>query len=710
MIGVLFFLLGMVCWHAWRQKIEFCEKLTGQKVFYEGTLIEYEEKENGNIYVIRTKRIEDLDMRFRIRIITDSHERPALGSEVSGSGFAEAFTEAGNPGEYDEKNYQYGKGVYLLLENAECSLMKTHSFPVREWLWRFRQYASRIYDTIFDESNASLACAMVFGDKGPLDADIRELYRRNGIAHLIAISGLHLSMIGGTLYRVVRRGIGSYPVAAGVGISFIILYGIMTGLSGATLRAIIMLVLSIGADVSGRKYDGLTGLSLAFLIMLLGNPYQLTQAGFLLSFGVVLGILVVYPIWECLYPNTPKLVRALLLSFSVQLVITPVQLYYFYEIPLYGIVLNVVVVPVMSILLALLVGCVLMGCLFLLGAEYLAMPANGIFAFYKLVCLGSEKLPCHTLCTGRPSVTFIVCYYSILVLFLFMGYGKRKGCGLVVCAGLIMLCTVFFMPGRLLVTMFDVGQGDGIYIRTPGKHHILMDGGSSNRQGVGNYILKNGVKYYGADVLDYVFLSHSDSDHYSGLEELLQDDTVTIHNMVFPAVANPDDAYRKLEMLAREKQCRIYYMQAGDTLSLDGISFLCLNPGSWTYNDKNQSSLVLLMSYRDFDMLFTGDIDETVEKELVKQNLPSVDILKVAHHGSETSSSELFLNRINPVVSCISVGKKNRYGHPHPDTIKRLEQTGSRIFTTAKQGAIEIRTDGNRMEFQFFSQSCDDNN
>lgn len=701
-IGILFFLLGAIRLGDIREQMGFCKMEEGSRVAVMGTITGVEVSGKNRYYILKSSRIEGKEIHIRVRLSFKGEETVMLGSRLVATGEVKKFGNATNPGEYDEQRYQNGKGIFLFLQKVEVIEQEEPAVPVREGLYQLRQFFSKVYIMLFGEKNGSLAAAMVLGEKGALDTDIKQLYQRNGIAHLTVISGLHIAMIGGALYHLLRKCLGSYPVSAGIGIFFILLYGIMTGLSEATVRAVIMLVTLIGAEVSGRKYDSITAVSLALFLMLAANPYQITQTGFQLSFGAILGIAIVNPLWKHIFPKIPQFMNGLMTSISVQLVILPVMLYYFYEVPVYGIMLNVIVVPLMSILLVLLLICGVAGSFFLKGAVLFAKPAQLIFVLYEQLCVWSEKLPIHTICTGRPSVCWMLFYYGILSLVLTAGY--RKKYNLLGLSGILYIgiFSVFLFPGNLKICMFDVGQGDGIYMRTPDKKHILMDGGSSSRRKLGTYVLKNGVKFYGGAELDYVFISHSDSDHYSGILELFDEDTIHVKNLILPAVSNPDEAYTKIEKKALKKGCIIRYMKRGDSLKIGNVTFYCLNPVKKVYEDKNQGSLVFLVTYDKFNILFTGDMDETVEDEIADAVTETIEVLKVAHHGSATASSEMFLKKLKPVVACVSVGEKNHYGHPAKEVMERLKRFCNKIYLTKEGGAITIDTDGNRYRITTF--------
>lgn len=702
MIGFVFFFLGVFCVHNWQKMLEVAVLPDGANIRFRGMVLKREESEYGITYVLKASGLNENTTSVCVEMELKLEEQLVLGTHIEGQGVLVAFDKATNPGGYDEKNYQLGNGIVFAIKDVVPTQLQRPVVPWREWLYQFRSGVSQIFESVLEETNASLATAMVLGDKKGLDSEIKELYQKNGIAHLIAISGLHIAMIGGSLYRMLRGFTGSYPISAVLGVGFILLYGVMTGLSGATVRAVIMLITSMGADVFGRRYDGLSAIAIALLVMLVLNPYQLTQVGFQLSFGAVIGIALIHPLWKLYFPKLPKILEGLCVSISVQLVLTPIMLFYFYEIPMYSVLVNVIVVPVMSILLGALLLCGGLGLVSIKLATIPAFIANLIFELYGAICKLSESLPGHTLCTGSVKPFWIFLYYLVLGSAVWLLYQRKKKLALWAGLFIVLLFVVLYLPPKLMVCMFDVGQGDGIYIRTPNRTHILVDGGSSTKNKVGKYVLKNGLKYYGAATLDYVFISHSDSDHYSGINELLEEDWIDIKCVVLPAITNPDEAYQELVYLARNRGCQIFYMKKGDSLEVDGVSFQCLAPVEQIYIDKNAGSIVLQMSYGAFDMLFTGDLIAEEECKIVNDIKGTLEVLKVAHHGSATSTSAPFLECLQPVIACVSVGERNRYGHPAREVMDRLEQFVEKIYLTKDNGAITIETDGNAYEVHTF--------
>ena len=738
--GVLFFLLGFTDVALWSEKVNICEQQNVTGYSFKGRVIERTDNNGSYTYRLKCNRLNDNSVSVGMIIETD--EVLILGSGVEGEGVRKDFYIAANPGQFDEKEYNYSQGILIRLKNVRVDHIKKPMLRIRQGLYEFRKKASVIISHYINDRYYSMATAMLLGEKSEIDKELKELYQRNGIAHLLAISGLHIAMLGGTLYQLIRKMTGSFVAAAILGGVFILMYGLLTGLSTATLRAVIMLIITIGADVLGRKYDGITGLSAALLLMLAGNPFKISQAGFLLSFGAVIGITCVYPIADekvkgliqkDMYKVSPKgffarILDGLMISLSVQLVTIPVLLYYFYEFPVYSVLLNIIVVPLMSILLGSLIvveaagtfslmllgnglfPVLIMGKILNAAACGAAKLADKIFEVYELLCTGSDKLPFHTICTGRPGTLWIIAYYSaLLVCVLLLHFKKYYGC----LTTFIILCCLwgsFLIPQPLKICMLDVGQGDGIYVRLPDGKGMMIDGGSSSEKNVGSYILKKGIKYYGSNHLKYCIVTHADSDHYSGILELINMPDIKIDNFILPYILNPDDAYIELCNAAKNKGCNVIFLKENDKILEKDVTFICLNPQIKRYDDKNTGSIVLWMNYGNFDMLFTGDMDSYAENSIMdnKEFIKSVEdgthfeVLKVAHHGSDTSSSEAFLRMFRFDNALISVGKNNTYGHPSDKVLERLSKYCRQIYLTKESGAITIDTDGKKYRIRKF--------
>ena len=284
--------------------------------------------------------------------------------------------------------------------------------------------------------------------------------------------------------------------------------------------------------------------------------------------------------------------------------------------------------------------------------------------------------------------------------------GFRWG-GLVAVFLLYILCFCILLPrpqAGLSVTCLDVGQGDGL-VFTCAEGTVLVDGGSSSRSGLGERCLKPYLESRAVETVDYAIVSHGDSDHVSGLLELMEGGGVRIRRLVLPRMARGKEDYAGLVRAAGGCGAQILYMEAGDGISLGDLRFTCLyagNPAQETDADKNRHSLAVRVSYGQFGLLLTGDMDASCEAGLLRAcgpgDLAGIQVLKAAHHGSDTSSSPEFLDRLGPKLVLVSYGNGNSYGHPSPKVLERLRERGSRILETGKCGAILLWTDGKRME------------
>lgn len=649
-----------------------------------------------------------------------------VGTDLSLSGTIYPTEEPTNPGQFNSRLYYAGKGISCTFY-AECvQVTGGHPAPVRESLTLLGKRLGEVYRQVLEEKDSRLLGAMVLGRKEGLDPEIKELYQRNGISHLLAISGLHVSLVGMGLYRLLRRLTGSYAAAGIPSVLFLAAYGWMTGGSISTVRAALMCGMAILADLLGRTYDMLTGIGVSALILMFVNPLNARQSAFLLSYGAVLAIALILPVWKLYKKKYGPLGQALSVSLSVLFLTFPLLLCFFYEYPLYATLLNLFAIPLMSILMVCGILCGGTGLFCLPAARLLAIPCHLILLFYEWAgkrCLG---LPGALLTMGCPAGWKILLYYGILTAGLLRLYrekyreryfrgsepflpGKRvlaaAAAPLALC--LCLLCTRVFRG--LEIRMLDVGQGDAVYLRGPDGTTCLYDGGSSSVKNAGAYRILPFLKWSGTGQLDYILISHMDRDHISGVQELLEDSKksggIRIGHVVLPKLSAKDEAYEEMEALIREAGIELLYMEAGDRLEGGAWSLTCLWPESGTgADDRNELSMVVLAEYGDFQMLLTGDIGEKAEERLAASGrLCEAEILKVAHHGSKYSSTEIFLGQVQPAVSLISCSASNRYGHPGEETLERLRESGSRVFITRDCGAVRVWTDGKYVRVSCFS-------
>jgi competence protein ComEC len=553
---------------------------------------------------------------------------------------------------------------------------------------------------LFSERDGGILKAILLGDKSSLREEDQLLYQKNGISHILAISGLHISMIGTGLYGLLRKG-GLTFWEAGIPSGMVMIcYGMMTGFGISTIRAVCMFLVMLGGEITGKAYDMASAMSLAAILILCENPLQARQAGFLLSFGAVLGICLVYPVLETVFGTKKKWSRALLFSISLTLVTGPLSIHFFYEYPLYSMLLNFIVIPFMPLVMGSAAAAMFVGMKFLTAGRILGLPAYWVLSGYEFLGEQTVKLPRAVISFGAEEPWQLILYYVLLFgAIILLWYGKRRIYVMLIPFAAVLVLLRFRSP--LEFTMMDVGQGDGMLLRLSKDTTCLIDGGSTNVKNVGTYRILPYLKYEGIDALDFVIFTHLDEDHVNGVRELIQMhgtmDGVEIECLLFPDIANPDEKYVEMWELAVKQGIRVEKIGAGDQLCGEKWELVCLSPVKGSVSgDKNESSTVLQLKFGEFSMLLTGDLGESGEEMLYREGvLEDIDVWKVSHHGSKYSGSTQFLEQILPNVSLISVGKNN-YGHPSADLLDRLEAVGSNVWSTLDEGAIMLESDGER--------------
>uniref|UniRef100_UPI0040571DB1 DNA internalization-related competence protein ComEC/Rec2 n=1 Tax=Acetatifactor sp. TaxID=1872090 RepID=UPI0040571DB1 len=676
-----------------------------------------------------------------------------IGSDITVQGTLRCFSHATNPGEFDMASYYNSLGICGKLTNITVQNMEDEYSVLQETLWNLRMYFKERLRRVFPGKEASVLTAMLLGDKTELDSQIKTLYKENGIIHILSISGLHITIIGMSIYQMMRRAGIPVWLAAICGGGILCLYGVMTGLSVSACRAIGMYLIRMLAEVVGRTYDMLTALGILAVLLIWHNPANLSHAGFLLSFGSVLGIGWFYPAllskekgmgvqryeakkWKRILKKLwkeqrKKLFESITASASITLFTLPVQLWFYYEVPVYSVFLNLLVLPFMSLIMV--TGLVVM---ILPGSGMLGTITCLILQGYEWLCECFEKLPYHTWNPGKPQTWQVVVYYLLLLLCVVwrrvVDFQKNKNAARTACTFRLWekcqkvkaVCTVAILTAAVIVltskiqagttvTFLDVGQGDCMVMETVSGEVFLFDCGSTGRNQVGQYVLLPFLKYNGIRHIDAVFVSHPDVDHCSGVEELLvygEEEGIIVERLVLPAIDKEmREEMTSLQQGAEAAGIKVSYISAGDSFTTENASFLCLHPPrGYANQDSNACSQCFYVELYEepskcanedetdaaCSLLFTGDVEgegeELLWQELKNYDIRDVTVLKVAHHGSRYSTSEEILELLKPKLSVISCGRNNSYGHPHEETLDRLEAVDSEVFVTSEYGAITL--------------------
>lgn len=676
----------------------------------------------------------------RIFVNTEKIPNVKIGNIIKVRGKLRQFEEAANKGNFDSRKYYLSLGFYGKIEAGTIEVINSDYSGIRQGLYELRMEIIERLEKLCSDNNGIFSIinnkngiigAIILGDKTDLDSDIKELYSVSGIAHILAISGLHISFIGMAIYRLLRRRF-RFLFSAAVSIPVVLSFGIMSGFGISTIRAIIMFILKIIGEVLGRKYDAITAISLAGLVLLVQNPFVVCNSGFQMSFGAIIAIVLILPIVEEILNTDNKIIKVISANFTISLVMNPILAWNYYELPTFSFLLNIVVVPLMSVVIVSSIVGIFCSCIMFGFGKVVIFPGCGILELYTFLCNIINKSSVASIVVGQPKVTIIIVYYAILLVVLFglknirTKYTRaekerniiKKETGLVlekkakkerrikgqnvklrlacIVGFLLLNCLIYYIPNQgFYITFINVGQGDGMLIHGDNGTKVMVDGGSTSEKQVAKNCIVPYLKAEGIGTIDYSIITHTDKDHISGILEILENNNsnrIRIKNLVMPDINMKDDTYDELIEKAKLKKINVLYIKKGDTLSLGKTKIKCIYPETTTTaSDKNDYCTVLSVKNKTSKILLTGDISKEIEEKIKDDIEENYTVLKVAHHGSNYSSSEKFLKKVNPKYSIISVGKNNSYGHPGNETMERLRKQGGVIYRTDEKGGITIR-------------------
>lgn len=721
--------------------VEFVKKTAEGE--YQLTLSEvsfWEEGKGSLKYKKGSYFFENYKLRAKCRIlkIKVSEKKIYPGDQISCTGRLSAIKETSNPGEFDARTYYYSLGIRYQFFGKAISRKKERPLSVYRMAGRVRERMDAVYRYILSENEYGLLKAMFLGDKTELSSEEKHLYEENGVAHLLAVSGLHVSIVGGILFRFLRKRKFSYAVSC-ICSSFVLLfYAIMTGFGNSVFRAVIMFLIFLLAQYFGAEYDMVTSMSLAGILMLYDSPLRILESGCIISFTSIFAIGMIVPFAKELEEKRRKsklipgeflieskwkkrIRQAFLTSVIISMVIGPLLLRFYYQWSPYSVLLNLFVIPAMSPLLLSAITGGVVGLFQLWAGMAGCIPAVLLLRGFHVIFQFIHKMPGAVIVTGCPSWWKILLFYLAELCLFICWYYRLWSVGCVFI--LILIAGRFCRPvPPLQISMLDVGQGECIFLKTPANETILIDGGSTSKstskKHIADYTILPALKYYGTDHLDYVIITHTDEDHISGIRELLEEE-YPVKNIILPdtlAMRLPEQKTGKREVQEKDRESKknilevikksnanVLKISKGDILQLDRISLSCLHPvKGWDDEDVNSGSIVFALSYEKFTMLFTGDLPGEQEALFMKEVPSPVSILKTAHHGSKNSTTDLFLKMVHPQKAILSAGKNNLYGHPHKETIKRLQKNGADIYGTLWGGAIHIESNGQKYQINYF--------
>lgn len=726
---------------------------------------------------------------------------PLPGQICSVKGHFLELSPATNEGEFSLPSYYKGEGISGVFQAKTIELVRGESSPFAKELFTLKQSLGNRIDALFPEETAGFLKSLFLGERSGITLSEKSLYQSAGISHILAISGLHLSLLGGFFYRLLRKIKLSSLLSSLITSFFLFSYFLFTGSSHSAFRALFMLFLRFAAIQLGKGKDLLSQLSFALLFLLWLNPLSLYSIGMQCSFFTLFvfflleerpgkavrkkkekalskickkhalgfskhpSLLLKLPAYlskliPCLLSTLPHRLQG---SFLFYLALLPLFSLTQFSFPLYAPLLNLLLLPFLPFFF--LLGAVSIFFSYLPEQDFLLLRLlsfssrfllNLLFQIFHLFMEKSLALPFSQILLGKMQALSVMLYFLFLYLLFFFPKTKTffpkalKGrlfspclcrvhrifLSLLLSLGFLLSLPLYLPkpPKELEIAALDVGQGDGFVLRK-GALVFTIDNGSTSKNLFPEQIFFPYCKAKRIQHIDYALLTHCDRDHISGIQALLEKNpSISLSHLILPASALQDHRYDLLKRLAYNHGADVSYWQKGDELvfSEQGICLSakktawaenpstskkrgpdtkghqlhirCFYPNDASYMEEaNAHSIGCLLEYGHFRMLFTGDMPKESEEALLEncretEASPIVDVLKLAHHGSKTSSCPSFLSETQAKFALFSYGKKNRYGHPHKSTVENCKKYRLFPLETAKLGEILIKTNGEQFE------------
>lgn len=650
------------------------------------------DKQGRKVYV--TYEFKTKEEKFRFQTV------PLVGMRF------EIIGELNNPDPpahkygFNMDNYLKSKGAIGILEILDWTYIDATS-SIFQKVSSQRHFLIQHIENNFPTSLVAEAQSLLIGFQENVDSEMTRAYQKLGITHLFAISGLHIAILSlivfqGLLRIGVRRELATFLL-----IVILPIYGVLAGGAPSVWRAVIVAEIILLTQLF-KKIPVDDALAISFIFFVLIEPWSIYQIGFQLSYLATLSL-----IYSGNLLNRYKswLIQSFLITFVCQLLVYPLLLFHFYEISISSLVANIVFVPLFSFVI-LPINIVLLIVSFLPGQvdSILYCVYEPLRELLAQFILWIQTIPNQMWIPGKPAlIPIVVAYLSIFYLFYLFDKGSK----------IWKYCIVLFIPILLLhfhnkwfdelrISFISVGQGDSILIELPysSEVYLIDTGGVIRFEGeewkktnepyeVGRQVVVPYLKGKGIHRIDKLIITHADSDHVEGAEEIVKE--LEVKEIHISPNSYEKDVMKDLVQAANDKKIPILEQMAGNYWISKDYIFQYLWPNDVDY-EGNNDSLVLYVANVQFSALFTGDLEEAGEKEILKQylKLKDINILKAGHHGSKTSSSEIFIQNLMPQITIFSSGKNNRYGHPHKEVVERFENLGLKMLNTAVSGTIEI--------------------
>ncbi|EDJ8761509.1 DNA internalization-related competence protein ComEC/Rec2 [Listeria monocytogenes] len=595
-----------------------------------------------------------------------------------------------NQNQFNYQTYLKNQNVHYILRASNLAISE-HFSP--SFLMRLQNIRLKIITHLTEKISPTISpycLALISGEKSGFSPEMYEVYQQMGVVHLLAISGLHVNLLIGAIYFLLLK----FGVTRERAITFLLVflpfYVILTGANPPVIRAATMTALLLLSEKYTTKWSSFSAICLSFILFFLLQPYVMKEVGFQLSYTVSFGIILSSR--QILAQQQNAFTKSLSISFISTIMSSVVMMYHFYSFSWVGIFFNLCAY-FHDYHFARLPNCV---CTVFFSAEIFHFPEVMLTFFIQLIeklTYIFAKIPHQTIVTGRPNILILMLIIITIIIFFNQWQKKKFPFGILICFCFLCYFSSFNFSGK--VSFIDVGQGDSILIQLPyNQGNYLIDTGgqlpfekeawAKKRKPftIGESTLTPVLKSKGINSLDKVIITHSDADHMEGLDDLQKN--ITINELIYAKGAENKPIMK--EALAAMPKVKQTIILAGAKWQIGENSFECLYPDK-AGEGGNDDSIVLKAVLDDKVWLFTGDLEANGEMGISEQPIKA-DILKVGHHGSKTSSSKEFIQKVKPTFAVISCGLNNRFGHPHEETINTLETAGVTILRTDVQGEI----------------------
>lgn len=648
-------------------------------------------------------------------------------------------------GDFDYRGYLAHQGIYATMYYPGIEVLETgRGFRPLAWIYSLRSALAKVLAEVLSEPQAALAQGIILGIRSNIPAGLQNDFQVSGTMHLLAISGMNIGIMAGILLGVFLWLLGRrHYLYVWLTLGAVWLYAVITGMNPPVLRGAIMASLFLAAEALGKQRSGMVALLFAAAVMVGVNPYVLGDASFQLSFLAMAGLVFVFPV---LQGAGRRLVTSRLggegglvsianvtvdtwsTTLAAIIAVWPVLAYYFGFVSLVGPLATFLAMPAMPLIIVTgsLTG--IIGLVWLAGAQVMGWLVWLFLSYMILVVSGLAAPALASVKVGAVHPALIAGYYLLLAILLWLngrwrklrnpaaGVAGQMKAGLSISFGLAPNKKILLVPLLLLavliaytaatmpddelhVSFLDVGEGDAVLIQQ-GSHQVLVDGGPSPRAIA--LALSRQMPFWDRTI-DLLVLTHPHQDHLAGLLEVMR--RYKVGQVLYPDIEYDSPLYDEWSRLISEKGIKTTLARAGQNIDFsDGISIKVLNPPeallSGTESDIDNNSVVLRLSDGAVSFILTGDIMSEGEQELVRERAEIAGtVIKVAHHGSDTSTGPGFLAVARPRAAVISSGAGNKFGHPKPAVLSELERKpgAGNIYRTDKNSTIDFTTDGKRL-------------